>query len=156
LAVLHPDKGWLAVDAEDAVAMASELGARHFNAISDIERLPDGKLLLAESGAGQILQLDDGHDGPKLKTWLKQDALHEPVDLSWDESRHWLWITDDAIPSTLWAWDGHRLYDVVHHPVARISGVLASPSGSVYVNLQRSEYTPSITFILKERAERQD
>ena len=156
LAVLHADKGWLNVDAEDAVAMALELGARKFAAISDIEPLPAGGLLLAESGNGQILKLDDGAAGPRLSTWLKREKLHQPVDMSWDESRRWLWITDDATPSTLWAWDGHSLYDVVHHPVARISGVLATSKGSVYVNLQRSANTPSVTFVLKEKPERQD
>jgi len=152
LAVLHAAKGWLTVDAEDTVTMALHLGARRFAAISDIERLPDGRLLLVESGAGRILQLRDGPEKPTLSTWLQKDALRQPVDMSWDASRGWLWITDDATPSTLWAWDGHSLYDVVHHPVARIAGVLAAPDGKVYVNLQRSENTPSITFVLKEKS----
>jgi len=163
LAALHEHKGWLTVDAEDAVAMASQQGAQAFNAISDIERLPDGTLLLAESGAGQILQLDDGSNEPTMSIWLKhdglkknglkQDGLQQPVDLSWDASRNWLWIADQGTPSTLWVWDGHSLSDVVHHPAAQIGGVLASPSGSVYVSLQRSRYTPSIIFVLQARRE---
>ncbi|MDQ6970713.1 MAG: hypothetical protein Q9M16_09405 [Mariprofundus sp.] len=164
LAVWHAAKGWLTVEAEDTVTMALHLGAQQFAAISDIERLPDGTLLLAESGAGRILQLHDSvldngtlhHEArqPTLSTWLEKNALRQPVDMSWDASRGWLWITDDATPSTLWAWDGHSLYDVVHHPVARISGVLAAPDGKVYVNLQRSESTPSITFVLNEKTTR--
>jgi len=158
LAVLHEDKGWLRVDAEDAVAMASQQGARAFNAISDIERLPSGMLLLAESGAGQVLQLDDGGEKPTISQWLpsgemKSKGLQQPVDLSWDASRNWLWIADQGTPSTLWVWDGHHLSDVVHHLEAQIRGVLASPGGSVYVSLQRSRYTPSVIFVLKGRRE---
>ena len=149
LAVWHKDKGWLAVIPEEAVGMASRLGAASFASISDIERMQDGTLLLAESGSGKILQLDDRGEQPKLTTWLQHDELKHPLDLSWDASRHWLWVTDDASPSVLWAWDGQQLHEVVHHNHARISAVLAVQD-QVYVNLQRGPNNPAMTFILQE------
>jgi len=69
--------------------------------------------------------------------------------MSWDASRHWLWITDTATPSTLWAWDGHSLHDIMHHPLSRFSGVLAA-AGKIFVNLQRGRNNPAMTFILNE------
>jgi len=150
LTVLHQKKGWLEVIPEDAVIAARKMGAIRFDSISDIERLPDGGLLLAESGSGKILKLDDDSEKPILTTWLQRDALHHPGDLAWDELRQWWWIADEGTPSTLWAWDGHRLHDIVHHPASRISGVLVA-GGKVYVNLQRGRNNPSMTFILRER-----
>jgi len=150
LAVFHHDKGWLPVVPEDAVLAAHKLAADRFQSISDIERLPDGRLLLAESGSGRILMLDDQSKKPMLTTWLKRDALRHPGDLAWDASRQWLWITDAATPSSLWAWDGHHLHQMVHHPVSTISGVLVA-DGTVYVNIQLGRNNPSMTFILQER-----
>lgn len=150
LAVFHRKKGWLGVVPEDAVSSARTFGAERFAAIADIERMPDGTFLLAESGAGQILKLDDHGDKPVLSTWLQGQSLQRPGDLSWDESRQWLWITDEGSPSVLWAWDGRNLHEVLHHSVSRISGVLAR-DGKVYVSLQRGPNNPSIIFILKER-----
>jgi len=150
LDVFHRQKGWLKVVPEDAVIAARNLGAARFESISDIERLPDGTLLLAEYGTGKILKLDDRGDKPVLSTWLKRDALRHPADLAWDQSRQWLWITDEATPSTLWAWDGHYLHDIVHHPASRISAVLAA-GDNIYVNVQRGRNNPSMTLILKEK-----
>jgi len=150
LDVFHPKKGWLQVVPEDAVIAARKLGAARFASISDIERLPDGTLLLAESGSGKILQLDDRGDQPVIHTWLHRDELHHPGDLAWDQSRQWLWITDEAQPSTLWAWDGHYLHDIVHHPASRISAVLAA-GDHIYVNVQRGRNNPAMTLILKEK-----
>jgi len=150
LDVFHRKKGWVKVIPEDAVIAARSMGAAKFESISDIERLPDGTLLLAESGSGTILKLDDRADKPVLSPWLKRDALHHPTALAWDQSRQWLWITDAAAPSTLWAWDGHYLHDIVHHPASRISAVLAA-GDRIYVNVQRGRNNPSVTFILKEK-----
>jgi hypothetical protein len=71
--------------------------------------------------------------------------------LAWDETRKWLWIADEAIPSTLWAWDGHELHQIVQHPSSRISAVLVAADHQIYVNLQRGRNNPSMTFILRER-----
>ncbi len=150
LDVFQPRKGWLTVTPEDAVIAARKLGAAKFASISDIERLPDGTLLLAESGTGKLLQLDDRGNKPVVSTWLKRDALQHPGDLAWDPSRQWLWITDASTPSILWAWDGHALHDIMHHPVSRISAVLAA-GDHIYVNVQRGRNNPSMTLILQEK-----
>jgi len=150
LAVFHRDKGWLGVTPEDAVNSARKFGADEFASIADIERMHDGSILLAESGTGRILKLDDHGDKPILSSWLEKPELHRLGDLAWDESRQWLWITDEASPSTLWAWDGRNMHEILHHPASRISGVLAA-AGKVYVNLQRGPNNPSMTLILKEK-----
>ncbi|MFQ5344637.1 MAG: hypothetical protein ACE5DZ_01605 [Mariprofundus sp.] len=150
LAVLHREKGWLEVVPEDAVKMGQKLGALSFSSITDIERMRDGSLLFADSGSGTIFRLEDQGERARLKKWLQRDVLRQPVDLAWDEARQWLWITDEATPSTLWAWDGHELHDMLHHPSSRISGVLAAGE-NVYVNLQRGRNNPSMTFILREK-----
>jgi len=150
LAVFHRDKGWLQVVPEDAVIRANKLGAATFAAIADIELMQDGTFLLAESGSGQVLMLDDRGVKPHVKAWLKSDKLHHPGDLAWDKSRQWLWITDEATPSTLWAWDGHQLHQMVRHPSSRISGVLVA-GDHIYVNLQRGRNNPSMTFLLHEK-----
>jgi len=151
LSVLHSEKGWLKVVPEDAVTMAHKFGAASFASIADIERMQDGSFLLAEAGSGKILRFDDLGDKPHLETWLQREELQQPVDLAWDETRKWLWIADKSIPSTLWAWDGHDLHQIVRHPSSRISAVLVTVDNHIYVNLQRGRYNPSMTFILRER-----
>ncbi|MDQ6981705.1 MAG: hypothetical protein Q9M08_01680 [Mariprofundus sp.] len=150
LSVLHREKGWLNVVPEDAVKMGHTFGAASFASIADIERMQDGSFLLAESGSGKILRFDDQGDKPQLETWLQREELRHPVDLAWDEARQWLWIADEAVPSTLWAWDGHNLYNMVRHLSSRISAVLAA-GDNIYVNLQRGRNNPSMTFVLRER-----
>ena len=149
LAVLHPDKGWQKVIPEDAAQLAKKMGAARFEAISDIERLPDGTLLLAESASGRILRLDDRGAKPQIKIWLQRSELHHPGDMAWDASRQWLWIADAATPSILWAWDGHSLHQIVRHPTSRISAVLVA-AGNIYVSVQRGRNNPAMTFILRE------
>ncbi len=149
LAVLHSEKGWLSVDPEGAVQLARKMGAARFAAISDIEPLPDGSLLLAESASGRILRLDDRGAKPHINTWLQQSELHHPGDMAWDEERQWLWIADASTPSTLWAWDGHNLHRIVRHERARISAVLAV-AGKIYVSVHRGRNNPAMTFILRE------
>lgn len=148
LSVLHSQKGWLPVDPVDAVAMARQLGATEFAAIHDIERLPDGSLLLAESESGRILQLHDG-DKPSIDSWLNNQLTH-PEDLSWDDSRHWLWIVDNGTPASVQAWDGRELHAIITHPDSRFGGVLAI-DGKVYVNLKNGKYNPSMTILLAEK-----
>jgi len=150
LAVFHHKKGWLDVTPEDAANSARKFEADSFVSITDIERMQDGSFLIAESGTGHILKLDDHGDKPLLSLWLQNEALQHPGDLAWDESRQWLWITDESSPSILWAWDGRSLHEILRHRVSRISGVLAV-AGKVYVNLQRGPNNPSMTFILKEK-----
>jgi len=150
LSVLHGEKGWLKVVPEDAAKMARKFGAVAFAAIADIEPMQDGTFLLAESGSGKIIRLDDRSEQPQLENWLQRDELHHPADLAWDETRHWLWISDESTPSTLWAWDGHELHNLVRHPSSRISAVLVADD-NIYVNLQRGRNNPSMTFVLHER-----
>jgi len=150
LAVFHRRKGWLKVVPEDAVIAAHKLGAVRFESISDMERLPNGTLLLAESASGRILVLDDQAEKPVVKSWLERSELRHPGDMVWDASRQWLWITDAATPSTLWAWDGHNLHQIIRHPSSRISGVQVA-DGKIYVNIQLGRNNPSMTFILQER-----
>jgi len=150
LTVFHRHKGWLSVTPEDAVSNARKFGADGFASIADIERMQDGAFLLAESGSGRILKLDDRGAKPIIKPWLQRESLQHPVDLAWDESRQWWWIVDQGSPSVLWAWDARNLHEVLHHPVSRISGVLVE-AGKIYVNLQRGPNNPAITFILKEK-----
>jgi len=151
--VLHRSRGWLTVAPEDARAAARTAGAARFAAISDIEPMPDGGLLLVESGAGRLLRLDDGGEHPVINTWLQRNELARPDDASWDASRRWWWISDRGSPSTLWAWDGHQLHRILHHPAAVISGVLVA-GDRLFVNLQRARNNPSMTLLLSEAAAR--
>jgi len=150
LTVFHRHQGWLKVIPEDAVIAAHKLGAARFESISDIERLPNGTLLLAESGSGQILMLDDRTEKPVVKSWLKRSELRHPGDMAWDASRQWLWITDAATPSSLWAWDGQNIHQIIHHPGSTFSAVLVD-DGKIYVNIQLGRNNPSMTFVLQER-----
>jgi len=152
LTVYHRQKGWLTVTPDAATAMARKLEATAFAAIRDIERLPDGTLLLAESGSGRILQLHDEGSMPRVDSWLENQALMHPDDLAWDSTRHWLWITDQTTPSTLWAWDGRKLHNIVRHPLSQFGGVFVAGS-DVYVNLQRGRNNPSMTIQLSEKHE---
>ena len=150
LAVYHSEKGWLAVNPDEATGSALTLGARAFAGIHDIERLPDGTLLLAESGSGHILQLHDDGKRPRIEPWLDNPSLSHPDDMSWDSARHWLWITDHGEQSVVWAWDGRKLHEIMRHPTSRFGGVLATDD-AVYVNLQRGRYNPAMTLRLHEK-----
>jgi len=151
LTVYHREKGWLKVNQDDATAMARKLGAARFDAIQDIERLPDGTLLLAESGSGRILQLHDDGSLPRVKPWLDNKLLSHPGDMAWDNTRQWLWIADHAAAhSVIWAWDGHKLHAIIRHPNSRFGGVLAV-DGHIYVSLQRGRNNPAMIVLLSEK-----
>ncbi len=136
LEVLHADKGWLKIELpEQARSNARVLHARTFHHIRDMKTLPDGRVLLAEGGSGQILVLDDRDTRPDIRLFLKSPELQQPLHLSWDRNRQWLWLSDDGQPSTLWAWDGRHLVRIATHRKARITGILMH-GGDVLINLQ--------------------
>jgi len=151
LYVLHKKKGWIAIrEPNNARIDAEKLHAWYFNHIEDMETLPDGRILLAETGTGKILVLDDQHNHPHLQTWLENNNLIHPDNLAWDEKRGWLWITDDDKPSYLWAWDGKELHEIAHHNNAEITGVTVH-GDDIYINLQRSLGRPEILLHLYEQ-----
>ena len=150
LFVLHKKKGWIAIrEPNNARIDAEKLHAWYFDRIEDMETLPDGRVLLAETGTGKVLVLDDSGDKPSIQTWFKHENLIHPDNLAWDEKRGWLWITDDDKPSYLWAWDGKELREIAHHDSAEITGVTIH-GDDVYINLQRSLSRPEILLHLYE------
>jgi len=152
LYVLHQEKGWLLIrEPEHARANAKQLHAQQFNRIEDMETLPNGKILLAETGTGRILILQDSKDLPTINTWLEHDNLIHPDNLAWDGTREWLWMTDDDKPSYLWAWDGQHLHEIAHHDQAEITGVIEH-QGDIYFNLQRSPGRPEILMRISHKA----
>jgi len=139
LRVLHSDEGWLPIQqAGDAREEAAKLHARRFNRLEDMETLPDGSILMAETGTGHILKLDDAGHQPGIDIWLARPEIRHPDNLAWDAERNWLWITDDDTPSRLWAWDGRDLTEIAAHERAEITGVLAHGK-DIYLNLQSDQ-----------------
>jgi len=150
LQVLHRDKGWLDIrDAKNARMDAEKLHGQYFNRIEDMETLPDGRILMAETGTGRILVLDDDKASPKVSTWLEHSLLKHPDNLAWDAKRGWLWLTDDGEPSYLWAWDGKQMREIAHHDSSEITGVTLHGS-DVYINLQRKLGQAEILLRLRE------
>jgi len=153
LEVLHTDQGWLKVELpEQARSSARALHARSFNRIRDIETLPDGRILLAESGNGRILVLDDHSRNPDIRVFMKHAGLQQPNHLAWDRTRQWLWLTDNSKPSTLWAWDGHNLIRIATHHTASITGVLIHEH-HVLINLQNRSGGAELTLKLYPQQE---
>jgi len=151
LQVLHQEKGWLRIrDAKNARIDAEKLHAQYFNRIEDMEVMPDGRILMAETHTGRILMLDDSQALPKVTTWLENDALIHPDNLAWDELRGWLWITDDDQPSYLWAWDGKQMREIAHHDSSEITGVTLHGS-DVYINLQNNLGQAEVLLRLSEK-----
>ena len=152
LEVMHEHKGWLAIrDSKNARMDAEKLHGQYFNRLEDMETLPDGRVLLSETGTGRILVLDDNGEQPKVSLWLENSALIHPDNLAWDEARGWLWITDDDEPSYLWAWDGHNLREIAHHDAGEITGVTLHQR-DVYINVQRKLGQPEMLIKLSEKA----
>ena len=153
LEVLHETRGWLPVaQPDEARFIAQKLHAQPFNRVEDLETLPDGRILMAETGTGRILMLDDRGTSPSISLYLKQADLKHPDNLAWDARRAWSWITDDDKPSRLWAWDGRRLIRIASHDHAEITGVL--PDGdTIYLNLQGNTSGPDLTLKLTETPE---
>ncbi|MDX8397068.1 MAG: hypothetical protein R8K49_01985 [Mariprofundaceae bacterium] len=150
LFVLHQTTGWVAIrQPENARQDAEKLHAQYFNRIEDMETLPDGRILMAETGTGKILILDDRNKKVKIDTYLSDARLLHPDNLAWDEQRQWLWITDDDSPSYLWVWDGQQLNEIAQHSSAEITGV-AIHQGDIFINLQRNFGLPEVLLRLHQ------
>jgi len=150
LQVLHKSRGWLDIGrAAEARLYAEKSHGRIFRRLEDMESLPDGRILMAETGSdaehGRILALDDRGEAPVVSLFLADARLHHPDNLEWDDKRGWLWITDDDDPSVLWAWDGKKLRRIALHEHAEITGVESAPDGAIYVNLQGRAFGPDLT-----------
>ncbi len=141
------DAGWRPATA----ASRATLRPRAFNRIEDMETLPDGRVLMAETGTGRILALDDTGRKPRVSVFLADARIPHPDNLAWDKHRRWLWITNDDTPSSLWAWDGRRVFRVAQHAHAEITGVLAV-GRDIYFNLQAAGRGPELTMRMRERA----
>jgi len=148
--VLSGDKTWAMISSlQPPRDQARRLQARTFNRIEDMETLPDGRILMAETGTGRILILNDTDKHPEIETFLHDNRIAHPDNLAWDATRKWLWITDDSTPSSLWVWDSQKLMHIATHPHAEITGVL--PVGNViYLNLQGRSDGPELTLRLNE------
>jgi len=152
LEVLLADKGWSAISsALDPRSQSGYLQARIFNRIEDMETLPDGRILMAETGTGSILVLKDTGKHPEIEVYLHDSRIAHPDNLAWDAARKWLWITDDSTPSSLWAWDDQKLIHIATHRHAEITGVLAV-NRIIYLNLQGRSNGPELTLRLNEDA----
>ncbi len=150
LQVLNQHKGWLNIrEPEEARVDAERLHGQYFQHIEDMETLPDGRVLMAETKTGRILVLDDSGALPNISVWLEHSMLKHPDNLAWDERRHWLWMTDDDKPSYLWAWDGHQMHEMAHHDSAEITGVTMHGS-DVYINLQQTLGRAEVLLRLRE------
>jgi len=150
LRVLLVGKGWSAISSTlNTRDQAVHLQARTFNRIEDMETLPDGRILMAETGTGSILVLEDVGKYPEIEEYMHDSRIVHPDNLAWDAARKWLWITDDSTPSSLWAWDGQKLLHIATHQRAEITGVLAV-GGIIYLNLQGQRNEPGLTLRLNE------
>ncbi len=151
LQVMHEARGWLDIPQPiEARVEAEKLHGHLFNRIEDMERLPDGRILMAETGTGRILVLDDRAAKPTVSIFLQHAGLRHPDNLEWDASRNWLWITDDHNPSILWTWDGKTFSQIASHKGSEITGIESGPDGSIYINLQYRLFRPALTLRLFE------
>ncbi|MDQ6987125.1 MAG: hypothetical protein Q9M25_04925 [Mariprofundaceae bacterium] len=145
LDVLDGNFRWREVrDPDDARAAARQMQAASFNRLEDMETLPDGRIVLAETDAGRVLVMQDHGEHATVETLLQDGRIVHPDNLAWDDKRHLLWITDDSKPSALWVWDGREATRIALHRQAEITGVL--PVGDdIYINLQGGETAPELT-----------
>jgi len=149
LEVFQEEKGWLTVTSPDqAREQAIMLHGRPFDRIEDMEQLPDGRILMAETGTGIILVLDDRGPAPSVSIYFRHDDLHHPDNLEWDSKREALWITDDDSPSLLWLLRDRTLIKVASHRFAEITGVESSADGTIWFNLQHNSSGPDMTLEL--------
>lgn len=156
LAVLHKSEGWKPLRTISETRLQAEiLHGKIFERLEDLERLPDGRILLAETGAGEkngrVWLLDDSGKTPQLSLYLEHETMHRPDNLEWDTKRNILWITDDDDPSSLYAWDGKELTTIARHENAEITGVETSKAGDVYINLQNRAFGPEMTLRISEK-----
>lgn len=154
LEVLHPQEGWLKIATPiDARLRAEILHGRYFDRLEDMELLPDGRILMAETGStgknGRIWMLDDRGTKPTLTPYLENAKIQHPDNLEWDEERKLLWISDDSSPSVLWTWNGKQLTEVASHRLAEITGIESAPDGSIYFNLQHNAFGPDATLRIR-------
>jgi len=159
LEVFHGSKGWLKINTPDDSRFKAEvLHGKYFDRLEDMELLPDGRILMAETGSkssrGRILVLDDRGPTPRLFPYLEHPELNHPDNLEWDQKRNWLWITDDSSPSELWAWDGKKMMRIAAHRSAEITGVESGPDGAVYFNLQHNAFGPDSTLKIRPTREK--
>ena len=150
LQVLHSQKGWLAITTpENARLRAEVLHGQYFDRMEDMELLPDGTILVAETASsneqGRIWRLDDRGEKPQISLYLKSETITHPDNLDWDEKRQWLWITDDSSTSKLLAWDGKTVTQIATHSSGEITGVENSSDGSLYINIQHDIFGPDLT-----------
>ena len=145
LAVFHAQKGWLTIkNTKNARIEAEKLYATPFNRMEDMELMPDGTILITETGTGNILKLNDLGDKPNVSTYLHHKDIQHPDNLEWDEKRGWLWITDDSQRSELWVYNGQNFKRIAYHDSAEITG-LESDNGTIYFNLQHRRFAPDLT-----------
>ena len=154
LEVFHSSKGWLKINTPDDSRFKAEvLHAKYFNRLEDLETLPDGRVLLAETGSnsdhGRIWVLDDRNASPTITHYFEHPDLIHPDNLEWDHKRNLLWITADNSPSILWTWDGKTFTKAASHSHAEITGVESGKDGTVYINLQHNTFGPDLTLALK-------
>lgn len=150
LEVFHSSKGWLKINTPDDSRFKAEvLHGKYFNRLEDLETLPDGRILLAETGSnsdhGRIWILDDRKNKPAIEHYFEHSDLIHPDNLEWDEKRNLLWITADHSPSALWRWDGKVLTQIASHSFGEITGIESSRDGSLYFNLQHNTFGPDLT-----------
>ncbi len=150
LTVFHSKKGWLEINTpKDARFKAEVLHGTYFERLEDMELLPDGTILMAETGAGdrtgRIWRLDDRGIQPTVSHYLEHPDLAHPDNLEWDEKRGWLWITDDSSPSKLLAWDGKKVIRIATHRTGEITGIESRHDGSLWFNLQHRIFGPDLT-----------
>ncbi len=138
LYVFHRQQGWLPVPQPvQARSIALRLHAATFQRGEDMELMPDGTLLFAETSTGMIQQLDDRGSKPVVRPFLHHAAIAHPDNLEWDRYRHCLWITDDSRRSELWRWDQqHGFQRIAHTDVGEITGVETASDGRIWINLQ--------------------
>ncbi|MDX8392341.1 MAG: hypothetical protein R8K53_07225 [Mariprofundaceae bacterium] len=150
LAVLDRNYHWREFhNPGDARVAARQLQAARFNRLEDMETLPDGRIVVAETDAGRVLVLHDHGSHAEVETFFYDGRIEHPDNLAWDNKRQLLWITDDANPSALWTWDGRAATRIALHTQAEITGVL--PVGEdIYINLQNGENGTELTVKLHE------
>ena len=153
LEVLHKKKGWLKINTPNEARFKAEvLHGRLFQRLEDMETLPDGRILMAETGSkasqGRIWILDDRGESPQITVYLENSEIFHPDNIEWDRKRSWLWITDDHSPSNLWAYDGSKLHNIASHSSAEITGVESSSNGTIYLNLQHRSFGSDLTVSL--------
>ncbi|WP_038248225.1 SMP-30/gluconolactonase/LRE family protein [Ghiorsea bivora] len=145
LSVFHAKKGWLPIKKpKEARLEAKKLHGRWYNRMEDMELMPDGTILITETGTGNILKLNDLGDKPTVSIYLHHKDIEHPDNLEWDAKRSWLWITDDSKRSELWVYDGQSFKRIAYHDSAEITG-LESDNGTIYFNLQHRRFAPDLT-----------